>query len=94
MRKNNIVKDANIKELIEKPIEIKSLNKDKNKTDSYPNWCDKNKFKNVLAIIDSNKFNYRHKIGEFMYIDVKDMINNIRTNKIVKCLLKRFKYIK
>ena len=58
-------------------------------TDSYPNWFDKNKFKNILAIIDSNKFNYRHKIGEFKYIDIKDMVNNIKNNKIVKCLLKK-----
>ena len=77
MRKDNIVKDANIKELIEKPIEIKILKEDKNATDSYPNWFDKNKVKNILAIIDSNKFNYRHKIGEFKYIDIKDMVNNI-----------------
>ena len=57
MRKNNIVKDANIKELIEKPIEIKSLKEDKNTTDLYPNWFDKNNCKNILAIIDSNKLN-------------------------------------
>ena len=44
MRKNSTVKDANIKELIEKPIEIKSLKEDKNRTDSYPNWFDKNQF--------------------------------------------------
>ena len=59
------VKDANIKELIEKSIKIKSLEEDKNATDSYLNWFDKNKFKNILAIIDSNAFNYRHKIGKF-----------------------------
>ena len=34
--KNKIVKDANIKELIEEPKEIKS-----------PNWLDKNKFKEI-----------------------------------------------
>ena len=62
LRKNNVVKDAEIKESIEKPKEIKSPEEDKNTTDSYPNWFDKNKFKNILAIIDSNKFNYRHKI--------------------------------
>ena len=44
-------------------VEIKSLEKDKNTTDSYPNWFDKNKFKNILAIIDSNKFGYKNKIG-------------------------------
>ena len=46
-------------------------------TDFYTNWFDKNKFKNILAIIDSNKFHHRHKIGEFNYIDIKDLVNNI-----------------
>ena len=58
--KKNAVKDATIKEL----IKIKSLEEDKNATDFYPNWSDKKKFKNILAIINSNTFNYRHKIGE------------------------------
>ena len=70
-KKNNIVKDSNIKKLIEEPKEIKS-----------PNWIDKNKFKEILAIIDSNKFNYKNKIGEFKYIDIKDLVNNIRNNTI------------
>ena len=47
-----------------------------------PNWFDKNKFKEILAIIDSNKFNYKNKIGEFKYIDIKDLVNNIRNNTI------------
>ena len=81
LRKKNIVKDANIKELIEKPIEIKSPEEDKNTADSFPNWFDKNKFQ---KFIDSNKLNYRHKIGEFKYIDIKDMVNNIKNNKISK----------
>ena len=71
--KNNIVKDANIKELIEEPKEIKS-----------PNWIDKNKFKEILAIIDSNKFNYRNKIGEFKYIGIRDLVNNIRNTTVSK----------
>ena len=62
LRKNNVVKDSEIEESLEKPKERKSPEEDKNRTDSYPNWFDKNKFKNILAIIDSNKFNYRHKI--------------------------------
>ena len=82
LRKNNVVKDAEIKESIEKPKEIKSPEEDKNTTDSYPNWFDKNKFKNILAIINSNKFNYRHKIGEFKYTDIKDLINKIGNNTI------------
>ena len=76
LRKNNV--DAKTKESIEKLIEIKSLEEDKNMTD----WFDKNKFKKILAIIDSNKFNYRNKIGEFKYIDIRDLVNNIRNNTI------------
>ena len=68
LRKNNV--DVKIKESIEKPIEIKSFEEDKNK------------FKEILAIIDSNKFNYRNKIGEFKYIDIRDLVNNIRNNTI------------
>ena len=65
LKKNNV--DVKIKESVEKPIEIKSLEEDKNTTD----WFDRNKFKEILAIIDSNKFNYRIKIGEFMYIGIR-----------------------
>ena len=46
------------------------------------NWFDKNKFKKILAIIDSNEFNYKNKIGEFKYIDIKDFVNDIRNNRI------------
>ena len=67
-KKNNIVKDANIKE---EPKEIKS-----------PNWIDKNKFKEILTIIDSNKFGHKNKIGDFKYIDIKDLVNNIKDNTI------------
>ena len=69
--KKNIVKDTNIKELIEEPKEIKN-----------PNWLDKNKFKKILTIISSNKFSYKNKIGEFNYIDIKDLVNNVRNNTI------------
>ena len=51
-------------------------------TDSYPNWFNKNKFKNFLAIIDSNKFNYKHKIIEFKYFEIKDLVNKIKNNRI------------
>ena len=57
----------------EEPKEIKS-----------PNWIDKNKFEKILAIIDSNKFNYKNKIGEFKYIDIKNFVNNIRNNTITE----------
>ena len=70
-QKNNIVKDANIKELIEEPKEIKS-----------PNWLNKNKFKEIFTIINSNKFGHKNKIVEFKYIDIKDFVNNIKDNTI------------
>ena len=71
-KKNKIVKDSNIQKLIEEPKEIKS-----------PNWIDKNKFKEILTIIDSNKFDHKNKIGEFKYIDIKDLVN-IKDNTISK----------
>ena len=70
-------------------MEIKSLKEDKNMTDHYPNWFDRNKFKKLLAIIDSNKFNYKNKIGEFKYIDIKDLVNNIRNNTISEISAKK-----
>ena len=36
----------------------------------------------MLAIIDSSKFNYKNKIGEFKYIYINDLVNNIRNNSI------------
>ena len=68
---NKIVKDSNIQKLIEEPKEIRS-----------PNWLDKNKFKEILTIIDSNKFGHKNKIGDFKYIDIKDLVNNIKDNTI------------
>ena len=41
----------------EEPMEIKSPKEDENTTD----WCDENKFKKILAIINSNKFNQKTK---------------------------------
>ena len=41
-------------ESTEESIEVKSPKKDENTTD----WYDKNKFKKILAIADSNKFNH------------------------------------
>ena len=75
LRKNN---DATIKE----SIKIKSPKEDKNANDNYSNWFDRNKFEKILAIIHSNKFNCKNKIGEFKYIDIKDLFNNIRDNTV------------
>ena len=69
--KNDIVKDANIKELTEEPKEIK-----------IPNWIDKNKFEEILLIIGSKKSGHKNKIGKLKYNDIKDLVNNIRNNAI------------
>ena len=65
LRRNNLAKDATIKESIKNPKEIKSPEEDKNTTDYYPNWFDK--FKKNLAIIDNNKFNYKNIMGIQVY---------------------------
>ena len=68
---------------------MKNLEEDKNATDSYFNWFDKNKFKNILAIIDSNKFGCKNKIGKFKYIDIKDLVINIKNNTISEISAKK-----
>ena len=78
LKKKKIIKDSNIQKLIEEPKEIK-----------IPNWIDKSKFKKILIIIDSNKFGYKNKIGELKYIDIKDLVNNIRNNTISEISAKK-----
>ena len=71
------------------------IKEDKNTID-YPNWFDRNKFEKILAIIDSNKFNYKNKIGEFKYIrnnaindipakECLNILNKIKNAEIIKC---------
>ena len=43
---------------------------------------DKKKFREILTIIDSNKFGQKNKIGVFKYIDIKDLNNSIKDNTI------------
>ena len=43
----------------------------------------------ILAITDSNKFNYRDKIGKFKYIDIRDLVNNITNNTISELSAKK-----
>ena len=53
------------------------------------NWFERDKFEKILAIIYSNKFNYKNKMGEFKYIDIRDLVNNIRNNTISEMSRKR-----
>ena len=43
----------------------------------------------MLAINDSNKLNYKNKIGKFKYIDIKNLLNNIRNNTISEIPIKK-----
>ena len=74
-----------IEESDEELIETKSPKKNENTTD----WFDKNKFKKILAIVDSNKFNHRNKIGKLKYNEINDLINNIKNNTISEILARK-----
>ena len=65
-----------------KQFEKNKIIKEEIKEIKSPNWIDKNKLKEILAIIDSKEFNYKNKIGEFKYTDIKDLVNNIKNNTI------------
>ena len=83
-------------EMRNEKIEMTNENKQFNKSNIIKeepkslNWIDKNKFKEILAIIDSNKFSYKNKIGEFSYIDIKDLVNNIKNNTISEIDAKKY----
>ena len=63
----------------EEPKEIKSSN-----------WFDKNKFKEILVIIDNNKFNYKYRTGKFKYTDIENLVNNIKNNTISEIDAKKY----
>ena len=65
-----------------KQFEKNKTIKEEPKEIKIPNWIDKNKFKEILAVIDNNKFNYKNKIGQFKYADIKDLVNIIKNNTI------------
>ena len=63
-----------------KKFEKNKIIKDEPKEIKSPNWIDKNKSKEILAIIDSKEFNYKNKIGEFKYTDIKDLFKQMLKN--------------
>ena len=63
----------------------KSLQEDKNTTD----WFDKNKFKEILAIIGSNKFNYRNKQVNSSILALETLLILLEIIQLVKYLLKK-----
>ena len=48
-----------------------------------------NNFKEILAIIESNKYNHRNNIGKFRYNDIKDLVDNINKNTISEISAKK-----
>ena len=63
----------------------KSLQEDKNTTD----WFDKNKFKEILAIIGSNKFNYRNKQVNSSILALETLLILLEIIQLVKYLLQK-----
>ena len=61
-----------------KQFKKKNIVKGEPKEIKSPNWIDKNKFKKMSAIIDSDEFVHKNRIGEFKYIKIKDLVNNIK----------------
>ena len=45
-------------------------------------WYDKNKFEKILAIVNSNKFSHKNKIGKLRYNDIKNLVDSINKNTI------------
>ena len=62
----------------EEAIKLNSPKKDENVTD----WYDKNKFEKILAIVNSNKFSHKNKIGKLRYNDIKNLVDSINKNTI------------
>ena len=80
--KNEKLRKENENENENEQLKKNKIIKEELKEIKSPNWSDRNKCKEILAITDSNEFNYKNKIGEFKYIDIKDLVNNIRNNTI------------
>ena len=54
------------------------------------NWFDKNKFKKILPIVNSNKSNYKNKIGKLkLNLNIVNLINDINNNTISEILAKK-----
>ena len=69
----------------EELMEIINLKKDEDMAD----WYDKNKFKKILTTTDRNKFNHKNKVGKLKFIDIINLINNIKNNTISEALAKQ-----
>ena len=67
------------KVLINEP-DNKSINKTVNSTTT--SWYDTDKFNKILATIDNNNFNHKHKMGTLKFNDINDLINGIKGNTI------------
>ena len=68
------ISEESTEESTEESIEIKSLKENENT--------------NILAIVNSDKFNHKNKIGNLKYNDIIKLINNINNNTISETLAK------
>ena len=67
---------------VDKQFKNNTIIKEEPKEIKSPNWFDKNKFKGILAIINSKEFTHRNKIGELKYDNIKDLVDNIKDNTV------------
>ena len=70
-------------------METKSPKDDKNATDSYLNWFDRNKFIKILAIIDSSTFVYKIKQVNSGILTLKTWLVILKIIQLVKYQLKK-----
>ena len=61
-------------------LDNSSINKEVNSNTT--SWYDTDKFNEILATIDSNKFNHKNKIDKLKFNDINNLINGIKSNTI------------
>ena len=52
-------------------------------------WIDRNKSEKLFAIIDSNKFNFKNKIGDSNILTLKTLLIILEIMQLVEYLLKK-----
>ena len=70
-------------------METKSPKEDKNATDCYLNWFDRNNFIKILAIIDSSTFVYKIKKVNSGILTLKTWLIILKIIQLVKYQLKK-----
>ena len=73
-----------------KQFEKNKIIKEEPKEIKIPNCIDKNKFREILTIIDSNKFGYKNKEANLRIMTLKTWLIILKIIQLVKQMLKNF----